>query len=125
MKFLLDTHVLLWWLSDHQSLTAKAAVAIKDGENVIFVSAVTAWEISIKRALGKLKAPAELEEVLESNSFQQLPISIRHGVVAGNLPRHHDDPFDRMLIAQAQTEQLTIITHDIRMEQYGVSILWS
>jgi PIN domain nuclease of toxin-antitoxin system len=123
VKFLLDTHVLLWWLSDHKALSAKAFVAIKEGKNAIFVSAVTAWEISIKRALGKLKAPDELEEVLESNSFQQLPISIRHGLVAGNLPRHHDDPFDRMLIAQAQTEQLTIITHDIRMEQYGVSIL--
>ena len=123
MKFLLDTHVLLWWLSEHKSLSTTAAVAIKDGGNAIFVSAVTAWEISIKRALGKLKAPDELEEVLESNSFQQLPISIRHGLVAGNLPRHHDDPFDRLLIAQAQTEQLTIITHDIRMEQYGVSIL--
>ena len=123
MKFLLDSHVLLWWLSDHKSLSTKAAMAIKDGENVIFVSAVTAWEISTKRALGKLTAPDELEEVLESNNFQQLPISIRHGLVAGNLPRHHDDPFDRMLIAQSLTEQLTIITHDTRMGQYGVSIL--
>ena len=89
MKFLLDTHVLLWWLSDHKSLTSKAAVAVKNGENGIFVSAVNAWEISIKRALGKLQAPDELEEVLESNSFQHLPNSIRHGHVAGNLPRHH------------------------------------
>ncbi|HBP87850.1 MAG TPA: PIN domain nuclease [Nitrospiraceae bacterium] len=125
MKFLIDTHVLLWWLSDHKSLSTKAATEIRNGENTIFVSAVTAWEISIKRALGKLQAPDELEEVLESNSFHHLPISIRHGLVAGNLPRHHDDPFDRMLIAQAQTEQLTIITHDPRMEPYGVSILLS
>ena len=125
MKFLLDTHVLLWWLSDHKSLTPKAAVAIKDGENSIFVSAATAWEISIKQGLGKLKAPANLEEVLASNSFQPLPIFLQHGLVAGALPRHHDDPFDRMLIAQAQTDQLTIITHDLRMEPYGVSILWT
>jgi len=125
VNFLLDTHVLLWWLSDHKSLTTKAVGAIKDGENSIFVSAATAWEISIKRVLGKLKAPDGLEETLESNRFRQLPISIRHGLVAGSLPRHHDDPFDRMLIAQAQTEQLTIITHDVRMEQYGVSILWT
>lgn len=125
MNFLLDTHVLLWWLSDHESLTTKAVGAIKDGENSIFVSAATAWEISIKRFLGKLKAPDGLEEALESNRFQQLTISIRHGLFAGSLPRHHDDPFDRMLIAQAQTEQLTIITHDVRMEQYGVSILWT
>lgn len=83
----------------------------------------TQGEISINRALGKHKAPGKSEEGIESNRFQQLPISIRHGLVAGNLPRHHNDPFDRMLIAQAQTEQLTIITHDTRMEQYGVSIL--
>jgi PIN domain nuclease of toxin-antitoxin system len=125
VRFLLDTHALLWWLSDHKSLTTKAAAAVKDGRNTIFVSAATAWEISIKRALGKLKAPDGLEETLEFNRFHQLPISIRHGLVAGNLPRYHDDPFDRMLIAQAQTEQLTIITHDVRMEQYGVSILWT
>ncbi len=125
MKFLLDTHVLLWWLSDSKSLSTKAASAIRNGENTIFVSAASAWEISIKRALGKLKTPDELEEVLESNSFQHLPISLQHGLVAGALSRHHDDPFDRMLIAQAQTEQLTIITHDVRMELYGVSILWT
>jgi PIN domain nuclease of toxin-antitoxin system len=125
VNFLLDTHVLLWWLSDHKSLTTKAVEAIKDGKNLIFVSAATAWEISIKRVLGKLKAPDGLEETLESNRFHQLPISIRHGLVAGSLPRHHDDPFDRMLIAQALTEQLTIITHDVRMEQYGVPILWT
>lgn len=125
MKLLLDTHALLWWLSDHKSLTTKATKAIKDGGNDIFVSAVTAWEISIKRALGKLKAPDDLEEALEANRFNHLPISIRHGLVAESLPRHHDDPFDRMLIAQAQTEQLTIVTHDVRMKQYGVSILWT
>jgi PIN domain nuclease of toxin-antitoxin system len=125
VKFLLDTHVLLWWLSDNKSLTTKAATAIRNGENTICVSAATAWEISIKRALGKLKAPDDLEKVLASNSFQQLPISLQHSLVAGALPHHHDDPFDRMLIAQAKTEQLTIISHDVRMEQYGVSILWT
>jgi PIN domain nuclease of toxin-antitoxin system len=83
----------------------------------------TQWEISINRALGKHKAPGKSEEGIKLNSFQQLPISIRHGLVAGNLPHYHDGPFDRMLIAQDQTEQLPIITHDTRMEQYGVSIL--
>jgi len=125
VRFLLDTHVLLWWLSDHKSLTTKAAAAIKDGKNLIFVSAATAWEISIKQALGKLKAPDDMEKALEANRFHHLPISIRHGLAAGDLPRHHADPFDRMLIAQAQTEQLTIITHDVRIEQYGVPILWT
>ncbi len=124
MNFLLDTHVLLWWLSDHKSLTPKAREAIKNGENLIFVSAATAWEIAIKQGLGKLKVPANLEEVLTLNSFQPLSISLHHGLVAGALPRHHDDPFDRMLIAQATTEQLTLVTHDDRIKQYGVSILW-
>ena len=113
MKFLLDTHVLLWWLSGHKSPATEAAVAIKNGKNAIYVSAVTAWEISIKRALGKLQAPDELEEVLESNSFQHFPILIRHGLVSRNLPRQHADRYDPMLIAQSQTIQLTSITHDI------------
>ena len=91
MKFLLDTHVLLWWLSGHKSPATEAAVAVKNGENGIFVSAVNAWEISINPEPGKLKVPDELEEVLESNSFQHLPNSIRHGHVAGNLPRHHEE----------------------------------
>ena len=125
MKLLLDTHVFLWWMGDHKSLTTKAVSAIKDGKNAVFVSAVTAWEISIKKSLGKLKAPDELIEALEANRFLQLPITIQHGLVAGDLTRHHDDPFDRMLIAQAQLEHLTLITHDVQMKQYGIPILWA
>ena len=112
-------------MSGSKSLTNKTVSAIKSSENVFFVSVATAWEISIKQHLGKLKAPDELEEVLESNSFPQLLISRRNGNVAGNLPSYHSDPFDRMLIAKAKVEQLTIITHDVRMEQYGVFILWT
>ncbi|GJL63777.1 MAG: twitching motility protein PilT [Nitrospirales bacterium] len=125
MKILLDTHVFLWWMGDHKSLTAKAASTIKEGKNAVYVSAVTAWEISIKKALGKLKAPDELEEALEANRFLQLPITIQHGLMAGGLPRHHDDPFDRMLIAQAQLENLTIMTHDVHMKRYDIPILWT
>ena len=124
MNFLLDTHVLLWWLGDSKSLTIKAAVALKDGKNSIFVSAATAWEISIKRALGKLKAPDELEKALESNRFHHLPISIRHGLVAGNLPRYHDDPFDRMLIAQATLLTVPVVTIDPVFRDYGAAVLW-
>lgn len=125
MKLLLDTHVLLWWLDDYRSLTTKAIGAIREGSNTVFVSAATGWEISIKRALGKLQAPDDLEEALEANRFLPLPISMHHGLVAGALPRHHDDPFDRMLIAQAQLEQLTIITHDVHMTHYEIPILWT
>ena len=124
MKLLLDTHVLLWWLSNHTSLTTKAAAVIKDGGNDIFVSAVTGWEISIKRALGKLKAPDDLEEALETNRFNHLPISIRHGLVAGSLPRHHDDPFDRMLISQSHVEGMTLISADQIIKKYDISVIW-
>lgn len=124
MKLLLDTHVLLWWLDTHKDIPKKSLEAIKHGQNIIFVSAATAWEISIKRALGKLNAPHELEEALEACRFLQLPISVQHAGVAGELPRHHDDPFDRMLVAQTQVENLTMITHDSQMSRYGIPILW-
>ncbi len=91
---------------------------------MVFVSAVTAWEISIKQALGKLRTPKNLERVLAESHFEELPIKIAHAIVAGRLPRHHDDPFDRMLIAQAQTDRLTLVTHDARMSKYGTSVLW-
>ena len=124
MKLLLDTYALLWWLDNHRALPASAFAEIKDGRNLIFVSAASAWEISIKRALGKLKAPIDFEEALKASRFLQLPITVQHALVAGDLPRHHDDPFDRMLIAQARVEGLTIVSHDSRMGQYGVRIVW-
>jgi PIN domain nuclease of toxin-antitoxin system len=124
VKLLLDTHVLLWWLDDHRTLPPSAFAVIKEGQNLIFVSSASAWEISIKRALGKLKAPTDLEKALEANRFLQLPISVQHAMVAGDLPRHHDDPFDRMLIAQASVEGLTLVSHDPQMDPYGVRILW-
>jgi PIN domain nuclease of toxin-antitoxin system len=125
VQLLLDTHALLWWLDNHKALSMKSLAAIKDGGNTIFVSAATAWEISIKRALGKLRAPDALEEALEANRFLQLPISVHHALVAGDLPRQHDDPFDRMLVAQAQVENLIVITHDSQIGRYGIPILWN
>jgi PIN domain nuclease of toxin-antitoxin system len=124
MNLLLDTHALLWWLDDSPSLSLKARDAIGEARNVVFVSAVTAWEISIKQALGKLRTPKYLERALAESHFEELPIKIAHAIVAGRLPRHHDDPFDRMLIAQAQTDRLTLVTHDARMSKYGTSVLW-
>lgn len=125
MKLLLDTHALLWWLANHKALGADARAAIRNGRNTVFVSAAVAWEIAIKRALGKLEAPDDLQEALAINRFRPLLISVGHAITAGALPRHHDDPFDRMLISQAQIEQLTLVTHDRQFADYGVAILWT
>jgi PIN domain nuclease of toxin-antitoxin system len=125
MNIILDTHAFLWWLDDNPSLSAAAFSAIKQGRNIVFVSAASVWEISIKKALGKLNAPDDLEDALAANRFRPLAITIPHAVMAGSLPRHHDDPFDRMLIAQAQIERLTLITHDARFHAYNVPLLWT
>jgi len=119
VKVLLDTHVLLWWLANDDSLPRDARRIIRDGANRAFVSAASAWEIAIKRALGKLDAPAELETALQESQFETLAITVRHAVTAGALPGHHGDPFDRMLVAQSQLEGLTLITHDRRLTAYG------
>jgi len=122
VRLLLDTHVLLWWLADSPSLSGPAAVAIAN-EPEVFVSAASAWEVAIKRALGKLEAPDDLTDALEATGMRQLPIGFAHAAVAGALPRHHDDPFDRMLVAQAQCERLTLVTSDIRISRYDVAVL--
>jgi PIN domain nuclease of toxin-antitoxin system len=122
VRLLLDTHALLWWLAD-EGLTAQAREAIADPANVAVVSAVSAWEISIKKALGKLAAPDDLEHQVRAGGFLPLPISIAHGVAAGQLARHHEDPFDRMLIAQARAEGLTIVTRDKAFADYHVALL--
>ena len=125
MNLLLDTHALLWWLSDDPALKAEARHAIGQASNIIYVSAASAWEISIKKALGKLDAPNDLHAALLANHFEALPITIGHATGAGQLPRHHDDPFDRMLIAQAQAEHLTLVTHDTIFRPYGILVIWT
>jgi len=122
VRLLLDTHALLWWLAD-EGLTGQARDAIADPANLIVVSAASAWEISIKKTLGKLKAPDDLEVQLQANRFDPLPIGFAHAIAASQLPRHHEDPFDRVLIAQAFAEGLTIVTRDKRFEDYGVALL--
>lgn len=124
MTLLLDTHALLWWLADDPALPQVARTAIRTGGTLVLVSAATAWEISIKQALGKLEAPDDLEAALVASRFQPLPITVADALAAGRLPRHHDDPFDRMLIAQAQYAQLTIVTHDPKFRLYDVDVLW-
>ena len=123
MNLLLDTHALLWWLKDDGTLSAAARAAIRDGANSVHVSAATAWEIAVKRALGKLDTADNIEGALSANGFEALPITVAHALAAGALPTHHSDPFDRMLVAQAQLEGLTIVTRDKRIMAYRVAVL--
>jgi PIN domain nuclease of toxin-antitoxin system len=123
VRLLLDTHVLLWWLADDSSLGEEARAGISDPSSSIFVSAATVWEISIKQALSKLEAPYDLLRQIELNRFELLSMTVSHAYTAGALPPHHDDPFDRMLVAQAMMEGLILLTRDPRMSLYGVGTL--
>lgn len=123
MNLLLDTHVLLWWLDDSPSLSETAREKIADTKNIVFVSAATIWEIRIKQALGKLEIPATFREVLEQEPFEMLPITAVHAHAVGSLASYHRDPFDRMLIAQAEIEGLTIVSHDRIFRKYRVSTI--
>ncbi|MBD2278582.1 MULTISPECIES: type II toxin-antitoxin system VapC family toxin [Nostocales] len=122
MGFLLDTHVLLWWLANDPKLSADVREIIRNPVNDSFVSAATIWEIAIKTSLGKLKQPDDLLAVLRDNRFQVLDISAEHCLNVGSLPWHHKDPFDRMLISQALVEGLTIITVDQKFKFYDVPL---
>ena len=122
MNLLLDTHILLWGLANDVQLSKRARSAILDA-NKVYVSAASAWEIAIKAALGKLRAPDDLESQMASAGFLELPISIAHASAAGKLPRLHPDPFDRLLVAQAQIESLTLLTNDRALKAYGEKIL--
>jgi PIN domain nuclease of toxin-antitoxin system len=123
VTLLLDTHVLLWWLDDPEQLSKQARKAIRDGKNIIYVSAVVAWEIAIKKALGKLDAPDDLEEALAANRFLPLPITIPHALAVLSLPDHHRDPFDRLLIAQALHEGFRLVSRDADIARYPVPLI--
>lgn len=125
MNYLLDTHVFLWTIGDFSHLKPKVAAEIRNTRNAIFVSAVSAVEIAIKAGLGKLEAPDDLEDEIGLRGFSKLPLKYSHGAGLRILPQHHQDPFDRMLIAQAIQEKLTIITHDQKFKSYSVDILWT
>jgi PIN domain nuclease of toxin-antitoxin system len=128
LRALLDTHTLLWWLSDNTALTKPARKTIADTKNVLIVSAVSAWEIAIKVRLGRLPTAADLvadfKGYVEREGFELLDISAEHGIRAGLLPGPHKDPFDRMLIAQAQAENIPIITNEAVFESYGIRCFW-
>ena len=121
MNLLLDTHALLWWVGG-ESLSTEAASAIADPENLVCVSAASVWEIGIKEALGKLSVEGDLDGIL-AEDFEPIPITFDDARRAGALPRHHRDPFDRMLVAQALGRELTLVSRDSRMDPYGVPIL--
>ncbi|GAA2109485.1 type II toxin-antitoxin system VapC family toxin [Actinomadura alba] len=121
MRLLLDTHVVLWWLADDPGLTEDVKVMI-DTELDVFVSAASVWEIAIKQALGKV-GPADLPERVAGSELRELPITSRHALTAGRLPSLHRDPFDRMLVAQALCEGLTLVTRDSEIQKYDVSLL--
>ncbi len=122
-RLLLDSHIFLWWLEDHQSLGKKVRENICNYRNQIYISAATTWEISIKQALGKLNAPEELDNIVDEERFIKLPISLYHGQIAGRLPPLHRDPFDRMLIAQAQAEGLILVTNDSTIKEYNIQTM--
>jgi len=122
MRLLLDTHVFIWWRSDPRRIDAKAERAIARAE-VAFVSAASAWEAVIKAALGKLRFPGSFEAAVEDSDFAKLEVTFGHVEALRDLPPHHADPFDRMLIAQARVEGLTVVTRDPQLSPYGIPIL--
>jgi len=123
LNLLLDTHVLIWAFTDDPALSQSAREAIIDPDNLVFASAASVWEIAIKRAIGKLHAPDDVNNQIETHRFEPLAMTTSHAWTAGNLPQHHQDPFDRMLIGQAMEEELTIVTRDARFDDYGVPLI--
>ena len=123
MNIFLDTHVLLWWLDDSPLLSDKVRNAIANSENLVVLSSVVIWEIRIKQALGKLVIAPEFYDVIKDEGFEMLSITPDHANAVGELPMHHRDPFDRMIIAQAKLEGLTIATQDSVFKKYDVTVL--
>ena len=123
MRLLLDTHVVLWWRTDSRKLGRAVRRAIGTAD-LVFVSAASGWEIAIKQSLGKLRLTGSFAEMVKASDFTELPVTLRHAEQLARLPPHHADPFDRMLVAQAQVEGVKLVTHDRQMESYGVSIVW-
>lgn len=124
MKYLLDTHVFLWWLQDDPLLALEAREVIADPRSIICVSAASFWEIAIKKKLGKIKFQRNLLKELEKNSFQSLGITPEHALETEKLPSRHRDPFDRILIAQSRLEKMTLITADSQMTHYKLPLLF-
>ena len=124
MRLLLDTHVVLWAVTDAAALPMRFRAALQDGRTELFVSAVSVWEVSIKTGLGKLDVPQDLWDRVAEAGCAALPVTWAHARAVQGLPLHHADPFDRLLIAQAQVEQLRFVSNEVRFDTYGVLRLW-
>lgn len=128
MRLLFDTHSFLWWITDNSRLSSMVRATISDRNNELFFSAASAWEIATKAQLGKLLLPKKPEQFISEqlliNSIESLPIHISHAVRVYDLPIHHKDPFDRILVAQSQLENLSIMTLDPLISQYDVNVIW-
>lgn len=124
MKLLLDTHAALWWLADDERLGDEVIRHLTDDTNQVLISAVVVWEVAIKRWLGKLEAPEDLAPTLLSAGAQPLPVTLEHAAAVEKLPWRHRDPFDRLLVAQALTEDAAIVSRDEPLSEYGVAIVW-
>jgi PIN domain nuclease of toxin-antitoxin system len=122
VSLLLDTHVVLWWLVDDGALSEELKKRLDD-EPDVWVSAASVWEAAIKQSLGKIRVPGSLPDEIAQSGFRQLPITVEHAVAAGRLPLLHRDPFDRMLVAQARCEGLTLATRDSQIQRYDVDML--
>lgn len=123
MRYLLDTHVFLWWLENDKRLKSKTRELIADSNNAILVSVVSAWEIATKLSLGKISLETSLNKLFEDSDFKIINVELNHVLELHELPLHHRDPFDRMIIAQALIEKCILVTVDKKLHQYQVPIL--
>ena len=128
MKLLLDTHAFIWWANEPEKLSERASAACQDSSNTLILSVVSAWEMQIKMQMGKLKISRPIEELIktqqQTNGLQVLPVELAHVLNLNNLPSHHKDPFDRLLIAQANIEGATLVSVDPAFASYSVQVLW-
>lgn len=121
-RFLLDTHIFIWWM-EGKKLGADISNLLQNPESVIFLSAVSVWEMVVKKAKGKLRLPQDWKKTIKDSRFEILPINLEYALTLESLPLHHNDPFDRMLIAQVKAESLTMITTDSKIKRYKIPIL--
>ena len=128
MRLLLDTHAFLWWIGDDPKLPARARKAISGERNEVFLSVASVWELAIKTRIGRLRLAEDLGDFVTQhvaiNGFQVLPVHVRHALHVSTLPDHHGDPFDRMLVAQAQIESLVLVSGDEEIARYAVTVVW-
>ena len=124
MRLLVDTHAALWLLTGDKRLGEEAARQLRDGTNQLLLSAAVVWEVAVKRSLGKLEAPADFAATILAGGAQELAITLDHAAAIERLPWHHRDPFDRLLVAQAQIEGATLVSGDPALQPYGVPVVW-